>query len=199
MKSRRRHEHLDRSLHRLLLGCDLPPTARLLRLDPQHPPEWATELFGLDERADDGRQLGDVDPIRHLAERLSNGFRRSEARRGREGTPRRAGHRDTRPSRASAASKPRPASTLTARTSSASGKLAPHLLTTLPGSPRDNGVRPEEANGTADCAKEQRSQRISGECAEYDAERDARGAEDHFRREEANRRDTSSATPPTRA
>ncbi len=51
MKSDRREEHLDRRLHRLLLGGSLPLQARVGRLDAQDAPERDAELVGLDDRA----------------------------------------------------------------------------------------------------------------------------------------------------
>src|SRR5205085_3280239 len=65
-----REEHLDRRLHRLLLGRGLTLQARVRRLDAEDPPERDPELVGLDDRAREARDLRRVAPPGHLLQRL---------------------------------------------------------------------------------------------------------------------------------
>ena len=59
-----REDHLDRRLHRLLLGGGLAADARVGGLDAQDAAERDAELVGLDDGADERGQLGRVDARR---------------------------------------------------------------------------------------------------------------------------------------
>src|SRR5213076_2375237 len=69
-----REQHLDRRLHRLLLGEQLTLQAGVTSLDAQNATERDTELVGLDDRADEARHLLRRAPVGHLLQRLHPAF-----------------------------------------------------------------------------------------------------------------------------
>ena len=106
-----------------LLGCELTPDAAVLGLHLEDPPQRDAELVGLDDRAHEGGELGYIHPLHHLLKSL---WRLSPMRTSPRAS---ANSSESGPSMCSfslaiAASKPSPASTLTARRSSASGSSA---------------------------------------------------------------------------
>src|SRR6188472_3635752 len=65
-----REEHLDRRLHRLLLGGGLALEAAVVRLHAQNAAEGDAELVGLDDRPHEGGELRGTGAVGELLERV---------------------------------------------------------------------------------------------------------------------------------
>src|SRR5438876_7141569 len=66
----RREEHLDRRLHRTLLGRGLTAQTRVSRLYAKDPAQRDAELIGLDDRPGEVADLRRGRPLRELLQRV---------------------------------------------------------------------------------------------------------------------------------
>ena len=111
-------------------------------------PERASEMLGLDERVDDSRQLGDVDPISHLPEGLRAALADPELGENEQELL------DERAFEVLAEARESGVETEAGLDADRQdvegiGQLAPHLLTALVRPVCDDGVGAEEADRTA--------------------------------------------------
>ena len=166
------------------------PVARLLCLDLQHLPERAPELLCLDQRVDDGRQLGNLDTDGHLAKRVGKTLTDAKLREDEKELLHERPFEilaQTSESRVEAEA----AFDADGEDVERVRQLAPHLVAAAPRSRGDDDVRAEKAERTPGERDQDCLQRVPDAGAEQQTDsRDGR-AEHHSEGQKPDRRDAS--------